>query len=246
MIRKICSRLSYANVVATLALFVALGGSSYAALTITSRDVKNNSLTGADVKNSSLTGSDIKEQSLRPSDFRAGDLPPGPAGPAGPPGAKGDRGEKGERGEAGVPGLVKRTNLHYINENTATPGGTYVLLRTVGTFTKELPLSTIKLTWNAHARTIGPGFCHYVLRVDGKSTDGNASVNVQQSENGNAVLYNYGADASQEASVISATAVFTGLQRGEHDVQIWFRGTAATCNLNDGNFGQDLIVEEMA
>lgn len=243
MIRKICSRLSYANVVATLALFVALGGSSYAALTITSRDVKNNSLTGADIKNSSLTGGDIKDRSLRPGDFRAGDVPPGPAGPQG---VKGDRGEKGERGDAGVPGIVKRTNLHYVSENSATPDGTYVLLRTVGTFVKDLAPSSVKLTWNAHARTIGPGFCHYVLRVDGKSTDGNATVNTQQSENGSVVLYNYGADASEEASVISATAVFSGLQRGEHDVQIWFRGTATTCDLNDGNFGQDLIVEEVA
>jgi hypothetical protein len=56
--------LSYANVTATLALFIALGGSSYAALQLTGRDIRNNSLTGRDVRNNSLGGRDIKEKRL--------------------------------------------------------------------------------------------------------------------------------------------------------------------------------------
>lgn len=63
-------KLTYANVVATLALFLALGGVGYAATklprhsvgraqlksgAVNSRKVKNNSLTGADVKTGSLT-----------------------------------------------------------------------------------------------------------------------------------------------------------------------------------------------
>lgn len=57
-------RLSYANVVATLALFVALGGSSYAALSITGRDVRNGSLTYRDLKRNTLDGSRIAESRL--------------------------------------------------------------------------------------------------------------------------------------------------------------------------------------
>jgi hypothetical protein len=57
-------RLTYANMMATIAVFIALGGSSYAALTITGRDVRNNSLTGRDVRNNSLTGRDVKEGRL--------------------------------------------------------------------------------------------------------------------------------------------------------------------------------------
>ena len=53
--RRIRGKLSYANVVATLALFIALGGTSYAALTITGNNVKNVSLTGRDVKRSPAT-----------------------------------------------------------------------------------------------------------------------------------------------------------------------------------------------
>ena len=45
-------------------LFVALGGSSYAALTITGADVRNGSLTKRDLKKNTLDGSRIKESRL--------------------------------------------------------------------------------------------------------------------------------------------------------------------------------------
>lgn len=61
---RIRSQLTYANVTATLALFIALGGSSYAALQLTGRDIRNNSLTGRDIRTNSLTGRDIKEGRL--------------------------------------------------------------------------------------------------------------------------------------------------------------------------------------
>jgi hypothetical protein len=99
--------LTYANVMATIAVFMAIGGTSYAAVTITGKNVKNGSLTGADVKNESLTTLDVRNGSLIAADFKAGQLPAGaqgatgqlgPAGqvgPAGPQGAKGDKGDPG-------------------------------------------------------------------------------------------------------------------------------------------------------
>jgi hypothetical protein len=54
--------------VSIVALVVAAGGVSYAAATIGSGDVKNNSLTGKDIKN--LTGKDVKNNSLRSPDVR--------------------------------------------------------------------------------------------------------------------------------------------------------------------------------
>ncbi|MDP9209993.1 MAG: hypothetical protein M3O65_16200, partial [Actinomycetota bacterium] len=57
-------RLTYANVMATVAVFIALGGSSYAALTITGRDVHNGSLTGKDLRRNTLGGTRIKESRL--------------------------------------------------------------------------------------------------------------------------------------------------------------------------------------
>lgn len=96
MLVKLRSHLTFANVIAMLALFVALGGSSYAALRVTGKNVRNGSLTGTDVRNSSLTGrdvrssslgtSDVKNRSLLAKDFKAGQLPQGPPGPQGPAG----------------------------------------------------------------------------------------------------------------------------------------------------------------
>jgi hypothetical protein len=60
MIRR---RLTYANVVATLALFLALGGSSYA-LTVGSGSIKNNSVRSVDVRNGTLRDRDVKRGAL--------------------------------------------------------------------------------------------------------------------------------------------------------------------------------------
>jgi hypothetical protein len=87
VLAKFRTRLTYANVVATLALFVALGGSSYAAVKITGKNVKDSSLTGKDIKNSSLTTSDVKNRSLLAKDFKSGQLPSGPKGDKGDTGA---------------------------------------------------------------------------------------------------------------------------------------------------------------
>src|SRR3954452_3629284 len=65
MLALLRDRLTYANVVPTLALFVALGGSSYAGLSITSKDVKNRSLKGGDLKKDTVTGTEIKESKLK-------------------------------------------------------------------------------------------------------------------------------------------------------------------------------------
>jgi hypothetical protein len=120
--------LSYANVVATLALFSALGGSAYASLRVTGRNVVDGSLTGADVRDGSLGGTDVRDGSLRANDFRAGDLPAGPRGPAGPSGASGPAGPggpAGPQGAAGPPGLVRAFAV--VNaDGTLAPGATGV------------------------------------------------------------------------------------------------------------------------
>ena len=60
MLRRVRSHLTYANVVATLALVIAIGGgTAYAVATIGSDDVINESLRGVDVKNRSLSGEDL-------------------------------------------------------------------------------------------------------------------------------------------------------------------------------------------
>ena len=64
MLRRLRPHLSYANVMATIAVFIALGGSGYAAVKVTGRDVKNSSLTWRDLKRNTLGPSRIKESRL--------------------------------------------------------------------------------------------------------------------------------------------------------------------------------------
>ena len=56
--------LTFANITSLLALFVALGGTSYAVATIGTSQVRNNSLRGKDVRNGTLTSRDVKKGSL--------------------------------------------------------------------------------------------------------------------------------------------------------------------------------------
>src|SRR5690242_708372 len=67
--KAIRARLSYANVVATLALVLALGGVSYAAIklpknSVGTKQIKKNAVTGAKVKKRTLTGKDINLKKL--------------------------------------------------------------------------------------------------------------------------------------------------------------------------------------
>jgi len=64
MFTRLCGRLSYANVVATLALFVALGGSSYAVSQISGSQLKNNSVPGKKLKRNTIGGKRVKESRL--------------------------------------------------------------------------------------------------------------------------------------------------------------------------------------
>lgn len=106
MLSRIRPRLSYANVVATLALVLAVGGGgAYAAQKIRSHQiaphavtgskinfnavtgskVKGSSLSGSDVRDGTITTLDLRDGTLRAGDFAAGQLPPGPKGDPGAP-----------------------------------------------------------------------------------------------------------------------------------------------------------------
>jgi hypothetical protein len=97
-------QLSYSSVVATIALFLALGGTVYAA-----SQLPKNSVGPKQLRKDAVVSSKVKKGSLLPSDFKAGLLPHGPQGPAGqrgPAGAQGPAGPQGSPGAQG-PGAVK-------------------------------------------------------------------------------------------------------------------------------------------
>ena len=70
MTDKLRQRLTYANVMSTIAVFIALGGSSYAALQINSSDIANNSVRSIDVRNRALTERDLRRNTLSSRSIR--------------------------------------------------------------------------------------------------------------------------------------------------------------------------------
>ena len=91
-----------------LALFVALGGSGYAAYSAAAKLLPKNSVGSAQVVNGSLQKVDLSTKafaSLRGGPGAQGARgPTGPAGPQGPQGLKGDSGPAGPAGQAGAQG----------------------------------------------------------------------------------------------------------------------------------------------
>jgi hypothetical protein len=67
-------RLTYANVAATVALVVAMGGTAYAAAAIGSAEIIDNSIQSADVKNGALTSLDVKNETLQGVDVKDGSM----------------------------------------------------------------------------------------------------------------------------------------------------------------------------
>lgn len=125
-------------VIASLALFIALGGSATAATLITGAKVKNGTITGQDVKGSSLTGAKVKNGSLGAADLSTA-AQAGLKGAKGDPGPAGQTGPSGQTGAQGPRGVVSPKfqtvggkTIADGNDNTtvltnAIPAGTYVV-----------------------------------------------------------------------------------------------------------------------
>jgi hypothetical protein len=86
----------HSTVAAYLALFIALGGTSYAATKL-----PKNSVGSAQIKKNAVSSSKVKNGSLTKSDFKVSSLPAGPAGAQGPQGLQGLKGDKGDQGTTG-------------------------------------------------------------------------------------------------------------------------------------------------
>jgi hypothetical protein len=77
--RKILSKLTYANVMATLAVFFVLGGGAAFA----AGKLAKNSVGPRQLRKNSVNSAKVKNHSLKAVDFKAGQLPAGKRGPKG-------------------------------------------------------------------------------------------------------------------------------------------------------------------
>jgi hypothetical protein len=176
----------YANVTATMALVLALGGTSYAAIKLPAN---------------SVTTKTVKDRSLLSKDFKPGQLPAGKQGAAGPAGAPGAQGPAGPAGAAA--GAYKATQAG----PAITPGAA----QTVDSL--ALPgggnwVVTAKLIAN-NAGTIDPANIACSLQLDGVVKDTLGAAGTDFGAGGSALTLT-GAGAAGTATLVCTTNATAG------------------------------------
>lgn len=137
-----------------LALMIALGGTSYAAVnlprdSVGARELKRDAVGAQEIKRNAVTTSEVQNRSLLAQDFKPGELPRGATGERGATGSTGARGARGPTGPTGVSdyevvllgGLVQPTDTS--GSFTVTcPDGKKVLGGGVATFNENIQVMT--------------------------------------------------------------------------------------------------------
>ena len=149
-------QLTYPNVVASLALFIALGGISWAAVNLPANSVgtkhlKRNAVTSPKIKRNAVTSPKVKNRSLRAVDFAQGQLPSGPRGPRGATGATGDAGTAVAYARVLSDGTVDATRSSNITGAMVThpAAGVYCFdLSSINTTVKSLVVTPEPVTAN--------------------------------------------------------------------------------------------------
>jgi hypothetical protein len=222
------------NAVALTALFVALGGTSYAAVKLPAGSVGSREL-----KKEAVTLPKVAPAARRELQGAAGPKgdagPGGPAGATGPAGAQGDAGPGGPAGDRGTPGAegpagkngkdgatgpagapatVNRTfirtgatsgqQFHPLDDNK------FILAYGFGSTSKQQATTALRVTMSTSIESIYLSNCTYQLRIDGKNATGGV-----------------GADGSEAVAVSHAAvpallqSTFTGLGAGSHTLDLY-------------------------
>jgi hypothetical protein len=154
-------RLTYPNVMSTLAVFIALGGSSYAAIKL-----PKNAVNTANIAPGAVTGAKVKNGSLRRVDFGLGQLPKGDAGPQGPRGADGAQGVPGTPGSPGTPGTPGS------NGSPDTPAQVLTKIKDVDGASSGLDADTVDGADASGFQKLVSGTCPAAAFINAVSPDG--------------------------------------------------------------------------
>jgi hypothetical protein len=167
-----------AHHIALLALFVALGGTSYAAATLAANSVGTRQL-----RNGAVTSKKVRDRSLLAKDFKRGQLPrgvrgpagavgpAGPVGPAGAPGATGPQGPQGPQGPRGETGTVDPSAAGRVASETFQGGEAGVAGSTynrVGSATITTPAAgrvLVNVVAHTHPLATVDGLCTVQINV---------------------------------------------------------------------------------
>jgi len=161
-------RPTYANVVATLALFVALGGGAYAAI-----ELGKNSVRSKHIKNGQVKSRDIRDRTIAGKDLSDGLLTAGKdgaTGPRGPAGQKGATGPQGAQGPQGPAGLRGSAIVASVNGGPQVSGGPQV-----GAYGGTFPL----VTWTQPAGTMDEVRGYFTIAWNNGCDDNGDAIDVQ-------------------------------------------------------------------
>lgn len=208
MIRE---KLTYANVIATIALFAALGGGAYAAT-----QLPKNSVGAAQLKKSAVTPAKLSPAAKRAlskpgrvgaAGARGPEGPRGDSGPRGDTGSKGETGAKGDTGTAG-PGA---TILSYDAAASASP-----TLKTIGTVLGD--------TFSAECLIPSAGAAELKLYVS--TSDGSLrwDIGTESTEGvtseGRSISINFPAGTFLTPKVIAGATAAAGESQSDHNSQV--------------------------
>jgi hypothetical protein len=210
---------SPAMAIALLALFVAIGGTGYAALKLPKNSVSSKQIRKGAVKNSDLaanavTGAKVRRGSLSSSDFAAGSLPQGPVGP------QGDKGATGATGSPAFGAVLGRGNTLNATPQFFTPSGVSTANGNENLVSSFTPNATVKASDLAITLTTAPGLTDsrtFTLRVGNADTTLTCTV-----PGGNVGCTSTGSITIPGGSLISLGATSTGTP-GATDVRFGWR-----------------------
>ena len=222
------------NAVALTALFVALSGTSYAAVklpagSVGSRELKKEAVTlpkVAPAARRELKGTAGPKGDVGPAGAAGAAGAQGDAGPGGPPGAAGDRGPTGADGPAGKNGKDGATgpagapatyNRAFIRTNASSgtqfrplDNGKFIWAYGFGSISKQQATTALRVAMSTQIESVYLSNCTYQLRIDNKNATGGT-----------------GSDGSEAVAVSHASvpallqSTFNGLPAGNHTLELY-------------------------
>jgi hypothetical protein len=234
-------------VVAMVALFAALGGTSYAV--ISSSTVPDSLGVFHACVNRSSGGTRIvtKPSACQKAVAHGKHKTLGELAVAwsqtGPAGKSGSNGTNGTNGAPGTPAVFNRTRLNWNEGTPSTSSATFVSLRSLGTVSKQQASTVLRITVQTDVFQVGgPGFCVYQVRVDGKNDGGSSDATIAAGSTGTEAVVG----SAGNAVPVTIVAVFGGLAAGSHTLAIYAADSAATSCIEDsGGFSHSAFVEEI-
>ena len=198
-----------------LALFIALGGTSYAAAKLPKNSVGSSQIrTGAVTQSKlqkSLQSKLAKAGTPGPAGATGATGAPGPQGPKGDTGAQGPQGIQGVKGDTGAPGPtaagVGGTNL------TVSPVGTPVASLSEASVTLTQPGKVLVLVQGTAAVACGGTPCS---RVIGATLDGTKVQGLAQTVDGAANV--------STTDTVAAVGIVSGVAAGTHTAAVTTNG----------------------